>query len=102
MARQEWTIDPSHSGVHFTLRHMVVSKVRGAFRQFEGTIRFDENDPAASRVSVRIDAASIDTREARRDEHLRSADFFDVEHHPALTFQSTKVEKVDGNVYRVV
>jgi polyisoprenoid-binding protein YceI len=96
-----WNIDPSHSGVHFTVRHMVVSKVRGSFDRWQGAIDFDPQNPAASKVTVRIDAASIDTREEKRDAHLRSADFFDVEHHPALTFESKKVEKLDGNEYRV-
>jgi polyisoprenoid-binding protein YceI len=96
-----WNIDTSHSGVHFTVRHMVVSKVRGAFDRFKGTIQFDEDRPEASKVSVQIEAASIDTREPKRDAHLRSPDFFDVEKYPALTFESTKVEKLDGEGYRV-
>ena len=101
MATQRWNIDTSHSGVHFTVRHMVISKVRGAFGRWQGVVDFDEQDPSQSRVSVRIDAASIDTREPKRDAHLKSADFFDVEAHPALTFESTKVEKRDGDRYLV-
>jgi polyisoprenoid-binding protein YceI len=95
-----WNIDTSHSGVHFTVRHMVIAKVRGAFDRWQGTFQFDEANPAASKVSVRIEAASVNTREEKRDAHLRSADFFDVENHPALTFESTKVEKA-GDGYRV-
>ena len=96
-----WNIDTSHSGAHFTVRHMVVSKVRGAFSRWQGTLAFDEKNPEASKVSVKIEAASIDTREEKRDAHLRSADFFDVAQYPTLSFESTKVEKVEGNTYRV-
>lgn len=96
-----WTIDTSHSGIHFTVRHMVVSKVRGAFGRWEADLAFDEKDPAASKVSVRIDASSIDTREPKRDAHLRSADFFDVEQFPTLSFESTKVEPAGDGAYRV-
>jgi polyisoprenoid-binding protein YceI len=96
-----WNIDSSHSGVHFSVRHMVVAKVRGAFNRWRGTVQFDEQNPAASQVSVEIDAASIDTREEKRDGHLRSADFFDVERYPTLSFQSTKVEPLGEDRYRV-
>jgi polyisoprenoid-binding protein YceI len=101
MATQRWNIDTSHSGVHFTVRHMVVAKVRGSFERWQGVVDFDEEKPSASKVSVRIEAASLATREEKRDAHLRSADFFDVERYPALTFESTRVEKLDGNDYRV-
>ena len=95
-----WNIDTSHSGVHFSVRHMVIAKVRGAFDRFSGTVELDEENPSRSKVSVRIDAASINTHEEKRDAHLRSADFFDVEKYPELTFESTQVEKTaDG--YRV-
>jgi polyisoprenoid-binding protein YceI len=96
-----WNIDTSHSGAHFSIRHMVFAKVRGAFDRWQGVIRLDEQDPAASNVSVRIEAASINTREEKRDAHLRSADFFDVEKYPEITFESTKVEKVGDDRYRV-
>lgn len=96
-----WNIDTSHSGAHFTVRHMVIAKVRGSFDRWQGTIELDEQNPAASKVSARIESASINTREEKRDAHLRSADFFDVEKYPELTFESTKVEKVDAENLRV-
>ncbi len=100
MATERFTIDSSHSGIHFAVRHMVVAKVRGAFTRFQGTIDLDEADPSTAKVSARIEAASIDTREPKRDEHLRSADFFEVDRYPELVFESTGVEKA-GDGYRV-
>ncbi|HZI09550.1 MAG TPA: YceI family protein [Myxococcus sp.] len=94
-------IDTTHSGIHFSIRHMVVAKVRGAFKGFSGTVQYDAENPANSSVSVSIDAASIDTGVGQRDAHLKSPDFFDVEKFPALTFQSTRVEKAGGNSLRV-
>ncbi len=101
MASQRWNIDPSHSGVHFTVRHLVISKVRGSFDKWQGTVDFDAQNPAASKVAVRIDAASVDTREEKRDAHLRSPDFLDVEKYPELTFSSTEVEHSGDSEYRV-
>lgn len=87
-----WKIDSAHSEVNFAVRHMMISKVRGQFEQFDGTIEFDPDRPAETRVEVHIDVASINTREEQRDNHLRSADFFDVENYPTMTFRSTDVE----------
>ncbi|QRN99175.1 YceI family protein [Archangium violaceum] len=101
MATTTWNIDTTHSGIHFSIRHMVVAKVRGAFKAFSGTVQLDEQAPASSSVSVRIEVASIDTGVEQRDNHLRSPDFFDVAKFPAITFQSTKVEKASGNNLRV-
>ncbi|WNG44150.1 YceI family protein [Archangium minus] len=101
MANAIWNIDTTHSGIHFSVRHMVIAKVRGSFRSYSGTVALDEQDITASSVSVRIETASIDTGVEQRDTHLRSADFFDVEKFPAITFQSTKVEKSSGNGLRV-
>ena len=89
-----WDIDPVHSDVSFTVRHMMVSKVRGRFRTFSGEIVTGE-DVTASSVTATIDATSIDTGEEKRDEHIRSADFFEVENHPQWTFRSTGV-RADG------
>jgi polyisoprenoid-binding protein YceI len=87
-----WTIDPAHSSVEFAVRHLMITTVRGRFTGVKGTVTLDEADPAKSAVEVVIDAASIDTREPQRDTHLRSADFFDVDRFPTLTFRSTKLD----------
>jgi polyisoprenoid-binding protein YceI len=92
-----WTIDPVHSDVSFTVRHMMVSKVRGQFTKFEGTITTAE-DPLQSSVVVSIDPNSIDTRNEQRDNHMRSADFFEVEKYPTMTYRSTAVRR-DGDVW---
>ena len=94
-----YEIDPSHSVVEFVVRHLGLAKVRGRFNEFEGTIVIGD-DPMDSRVDAVIRAASIDTRDDRRDEHLRSADFLDVEHHPTLEFHSTEVGR-RGSDFRV-
>lgn len=96
-----WKIDNAHSLVEFSVRHMMISTVRGRFERFSGTVEFNENDPAASSVDVQIEAASINTNEPQRDNHLRSADFFEAETYPNLTFKSTRVEKVDENNGRI-
>lgn len=93
MATQHWDFDLSHSSINFHVRHLMVSKVHGRFEKWSGSLEVDEADPAKSKVSVAIDAASIDTKEAKRDEHLRSADFLEVEKFPKLTFTSTRIEK---------
>ena len=94
-----WTIDPSHSEVGFTVRHLMVAKVRGTFESFEGVITIAE-DPLQSSVTAEVDLSSINTRDAQRDGHLKSADFFEVENHPKLTFTSTSVEP-DGSDFKV-
>lgn len=98
-----YEIDPSHSVVEFVVRHLGLAKVRGRFNEFTGTIQISD-DPGASQVHVTIDAASIDTRDAKRDEHLRSPDFLDAATYPSLEFHSTAVRRmgddwqVDGDL----
>ncbi len=96
-----WKIDNAHSLVEFSVRHMMISTVRGRFERFSGTVEFNENDLAASSVDVQIEAASINTNEPQRDNHLRSADFFEAEKYPFLSFKSTRVEKVNENSGRI-
>src|SRR5882672_7777269 len=100
-SRSVWAIDPAHSNLEFSVRHLMISTVRGRFSSFAGTVTFDEQNPEASAVEAVVDVKSIDTREAQRDEHLRSADFFDVEHHPTITFRSTQIERILNGHYRV-
>ena len=92
-----WTTDLAHSQIQFTVRHMMISNVRGRFENFEASVDFNENDPARSTVEAKIDAATINTREPNRDGHLRSADFFDVEKYPTIIFRSKRVKVVDAN-----
>ena len=95
-----WDIDASHSTVGFSVRHMMVSKVRGYFTKFEGTI-VTAQDPAASTVEATVDMDSIDTRQEQRDAHLRGSDFFDLETYPTIDFVSTAAERVDDTTYRL-
>ena len=96
-----WQIDPAHSQIEFSVRHMMITTVRGRFDKFSGTVDFNEEQPELSSVDVSIDTSSINTREPNRDSHLRSPDFFDAEHYPTATFKSTKVEKVGDNEGRI-
>jgi polyisoprenoid-binding protein YceI len=96
-----YTLDPSHSRIGFVARHAMVTKVRGAFNEFEGTAHLDGSDPAKSSASVTIDVASIDTRQPQRDDHLRTNDFFDAPTFPKITFVSTAVEQVSEETFRM-
>ncbi len=96
-----YTLDPTHSRIGFSARHAMVTKVRGSFNEFEGSGYFDVENPANSKLRLTIQAASIDTRNADRDGHLKSNDFFDMETYPEITFASTAVEQVDPESYRV-
>ncbi|RME76634.1 MAG: polyisoprenoid-binding protein [Chloroflexi bacterium] len=97
----QWQIDPTHSLIEFSVKHMMIATVRGRFTRFEGQVHLDPKNPEASYAEGSVDVSSIDTREPDRDAHLRSADFFDVEKFPRMTFRSTRVERVEGNRYRV-
>ncbi len=96
-----WKLDPVHSSVHFAARHMMVTNVRGQFREFSAEVSFDPEHPDQGRVEATIQATSIDTGIEQRDAHLRSADFLDVEHYPTLTFRSTSIEPKGGDRYDV-
>jgi polyisoprenoid-binding protein YceI len=96
-----YTIDPAHSGAHFTVRHMMITNVRGGFRNIKGTVVYDAENPSNSNVEAEIEAATIDTRETQRDAHLRSADFLDVEKFPSITFRSTGVDAAAEGEWKV-
>ena len=97
-----WKIDSAHSEINFSVRHMMISNVRGRFESFTGEVDFDEENPANTTVEVQIDANSIDTREPNRNNHLRSQDFLYAEKYPYLTFRSKRVEVTGKNRARLV
>lgn len=101
MTTNTWNLDIAHSGINFSVRHMVFAKVRGRFGDWSGKVELDSADLTRSTVEIEIDAASIDTGVADRDNHLRSPDFLDVDEFPKLRFKSTKVEKAGGEGYRI-
>lgn len=96
MPRVRYEIDPTHSSVHFSVRHMMVSNVRGEFSKVSGVIAYDPQNHADASVEATIDVASINTRDTQRDAHLKSPDFLDLERFPVITFKSTKVEPHEG------
>lgn len=97
-----WTIDPTHTNVEFAVRHLMIATVKGRFSDVKGTVNLDLANPSAASVEVTIAAPSIDTRNADRDAHLRSADFFDAERFPELRYVSRKVESLPDGTFRVV
>jgi polyisoprenoid-binding protein YceI len=101
MATEKWKFDPVHSTVGFSVRHLMISRVHGVFKSWSGTLETDEANPQHSKLTASIDAASIDTKEDQRDAHLRSNDFLDAANHPAIAFESTSVQKLDGEHFRV-
>jgi polyisoprenoid-binding protein YceI len=96
-----WELDPSHTSVEFSVRHMMATTVKGQFEKVQGTVELDDKDVTKSKVSVTIDLASVNTHEPKRDGHLKSPDFFDVAKFPIATFKSTKVQKVGKNKLKV-
>lgn len=99
--RTKWQIDPSHSEVTFKVRHLMISNVKGAFQKFSANIEAVGDDFSNAKVQATMDAASIFTNDEGRDKHLRSADFFDAENHPQLSFTGTSMELVSGNEYKL-
>jgi len=97
----DYVLDVAHSRLGFVARHAMVTKVRGAFNDFEGTAHLDGDDPTKSSASVSIEVASVDTRQPQRDDHLRTNDFFDAATYPKITFVSTSVEKLDEENFRM-
>ena len=97
-----WTIDPAHSAVHFSVRHMLVSNARGEFNGPTGTVRFDPQDLTTLQVEATIDAATINTRHAIRDRDLKGADFFDVVKYPRITFKSRRAEPASPGHFKVI
>ena len=93
-----WKIDSAHSGIEFQIRHLGVSNVRGSFSKIAGDIKLDEKDITHSQVNAVVDATTVNTNEPKRDEHLKSPDFFDIAKYPTLTFKSTGITKVNGKL----
>jgi len=96
-----WDIDSSHATLEFSVRHLGLASVKGTFHTLRGQVAVDEEDLTRSTGSVEIDVASIDTRDERRDSHLRSADFFDVENHPTATFESREIRRLHDDRFEV-
>ncbi|MDG5472942.1 YceI family protein [Jeotgalibacillus sp. ET6] len=98
---KKWVVDSVHSGVDFSVKHMMISRVKGSFQDFSAEVEADVNDMTTASINFTIDVSSIDTRSQDRDNHLRSADFFDVEKYPSITFKSTDVKKIGDDEYEL-
>lgn len=101
MTNAKWNLDVTHSSVDFSVKHMMFATVKGGFQSFEANIEANPTDLTTANISFAVDLSSIDTRNEDRDNHLRSADFFDVENHPKMTFTATSIDKTDDNEYNV-
>ncbi|MEH7387004.1 YceI family protein [Bacillus sp. JJ1521] len=99
MANTKWAVDASHSSIDFSVKHMMIAKVKGSFENFDATIEADPADLTTANIEFKVDLTSINTKNEDRDNHLRSADFFDVENHPSMTFKSTSIVKTDDGEY---
>jgi polyisoprenoid-binding protein YceI len=102
MTKAKWVLDPAHSLLEFSIRHMMITNVKGRFTTLEGSVFADTADLTTAEIAVTVDAASIDTREAQRDAHLKSPDFFDVEKFPQLSFKSWRLDRTGDNEYDLV
>lgn len=101
MTNSKWTVDSAHSSVEFSVKHMMIAKVKGVFNEFIANIEANPTDLTTAKIDFTVDLASIDTRNKDRDAHLRSADFFDVENNPSMTFKSTGIENTGDGEYDV-
>jgi polyisoprenoid-binding protein YceI len=98
----QWTVDASHSAAHFSVRHMMVTTVRGQLGPIAGTVEYDGKDVQSAKADVRIDVSGISTQNAKRDGHLRSDDFFDAANHPFITFKSKRVEPGSAGAFKLI
>ncbi|HEX6508975.1 MAG TPA: YceI family protein [Chloroflexota bacterium] len=96
-----WNFDPAHTSIEFKAKHMMVTTVKGQFKEVKGQILGDIEDPTSAEIDVEIDAASVDTRNEQRDAHLRSADFLETETYPTITYKSTRIERVGDEKFKV-
>lgn len=101
MAKSKWVVDAAHSSIDFTVKHMMIANVKGAFHKFDAEIEADPADLTAADVRFSIDVTSVDTRNSDRDAHLRASDFFDAEKYPAILFRATKIERKGDGEYSV-
>jgi polyisoprenoid-binding protein YceI len=101
MATTKWVLDPTHSEIHFKVRHMLISWVTGNFRQFDATVETNGDDINTAKANFTADISSISTNNEARDGHLKTGDFFDADNHPKLSFESTKLEKIDEENYKM-
>jgi len=99
---ETWAIDPMHSNISFSVQHLVISKVRGQFNKFSGSISATGTDPSSVKIEATIDASSVNTNQAKRDGHLMSPDFLDVAKYPTITFKSTKIEAAGDGKWKVI